>query len=259
MCFILYPVFSQSTLFVSAQESNSTYYKITENDVFLYKDKNLETPLFELPKTYFVKQLESTSTSVFYVEYNGIFGYIDTSFIEKINGTPQNPYAKATFDMNGSANAVLFSEPNNTSSFLGTIPFNATNIIFYGKTNGQEMLPNMGKTWYYCKYTSFEQGVILGYVYAPLTKNLTPTEPNTESFNEPATNTSALPIEKIIAPEIQNSSNQIMIIAISIFVFFLLFLAFFKGKQKRKRPYNSTRKIDKTQKNLLEFNENDDF
>lgn len=258
LCFITCFSLNQPIFFAYAHQ-DATFYRVTENGVIMYKDEALLSPLFELTATYFVKQIDTVSPTILKVESNGIVGFIDTTSLEKVNGIPQAPYIDASFDMNGTANAVLFSEPNNASSFIGTIPFNATSITFYGKTCGQEMLPNMGTIWYYCKYTSFEQGVITGYIYEPLTKNLTAVSPNTEVFEEPVTNTSVSPIEKIIAPEIQNDNSIFLIITISIIAFFVLFLALHKGKSKRRKTMKSTNQIDSIQKHYLEFNEKDDF
>lgn len=245
----------QSVLFAI----DNTYYRVTQPNAILYKDDALSSPMFYIEPSYFVKQITESNTSTLMVEYNDVKGYVNKSDLTKVNDTPTNPYPKATFKMNGSANAVLFSEPNNTSTFVGTVPYNATNIIFYGKIEGQEMLSNMGHIWYYCKYTSFEQGIILGYIYAPLTKDLTTIEPNTENFTDDVSKASVSPIENIIAPEIQDTNNISMIIGISVFAFFILFLALFKGKRKTKKAFLSPSKPQQTNNNLLEFNEKDDF
>lgn len=244
------PVFSLS----------DSFYRINSSDAYFYKEANTNSKMFKLEKTYFVKQINAAENGFLYAEYNGIFGYVITTDLLKINGTPLNPYLSASFDMNGSANAVLFSEPNNQSKFLGTVPFNATSITYFGKIEGQEMLTSMGTDWYYCKYTSFEQGVIFGYIYAPLTKNLSNIQQNNESFpDDDFSETNANPIEKIIAPEIRDSNNLFIILSLLIFTSLILFLGLKNIKRRTKKVKEKKQYIDNLQKNYLEFNEKDDF
>lgn len=265
LCSILFlvSIYSNNLSFVYA-DSSSEYLRIVSSNTFLYRtaniDENYENLYFELPQTYFVKLIDSSNENFYKVEYSNLIGYVKKSEVIKVNGTPQQPYLNnVTFKLNGTANAVLFSQPNNTSKYIGTIPFNAENILFWGKITGQNALPNLGNEWYYCTYTSFEQGIISGYIYAPLTTLVSNIPENNENLSE-STPANSTPIQEILAPEIQKPSNIIIISILVIFALLILILLFKPNKKAKKaKLYNNSNLLPQNQEQFLEFNDKDNF
>ena len=151
------------------------------------------------------------------------------------------PYASLTTDILNVCNVVVYAKPSTESEFVGIIPFNATKIKVYGKTDGSKVLSNMDNNWLYVKYQSFEQGTILGYVYAPLCTNQTEIVDNLE---EVSTTPPEKVIETSIAPvssEFRNAESMFLIVGLSVLALVILYLLF---KPERKR------KIARTTKNL---------
>ena len=84
--------------------------------------------------------------------------------MQKCYSTPNTPYPKdLTLQVLDVCNTVVYLTPSQESTYVGIIPFNATNIKYFGSITGSEAIENMGTLWHYVKYTSFEQGVLYGY------------------------------------------------------------------------------------------------
>ena len=185
----------------------SVYYQIL-SDAYLYRTLDLieSDAYFILPPTYFVKLNYEVDETTLAVSYLGYEGFVKKSDVKRVYSTPAHPYLEnVTFCPNEVANLVLRAKPSTQSAYLGTIPYTANEIAYIGSIPGEEVYPSLPPTWYFCKYRSIEQGNITGYVYAPLTKNLSPILPNTDQVNfEPIVSTSA---EISLSPELQSSSN----------------------------------------------------
>ena len=247
--------------FTPSYASEDIYYRITGQDVMLYRTAELNNDYsniyFTLPTSYFVKFISEENENFLRVQYIDFVGYVLSSDVTRVYSTPTTPYFTQNFTVYGTANPVVYSQPSTQSTYLGNIPFNAESVTCFGAINGETALENGGSTWYYCKYTSFEQGIIIGYVYASLTTNLTEFVENTEIVEtEPTQDVSG----GVIAPELQNGTSIILIVGLCIFALILLVLVF--KPEKRRKKKEAKRQIttlnrlaipDKNQRDELDF------
>lgn len=235
-----------------ASANYESYFRIN-NDAILYKTPNsshdLENLYFELTPTYFVKYIDTVG-NFYKVYYNGVIGYVPQKDVTKVYGTPKTPFPEdITFKINSSVSAVIRSSPSVEGNFLGLLPCD-TEITYIGKISGKEAIESLGNLWYYVSYTSFEQGILSGYIYAPLTENLTPIKPNTEELSTTSVNTDP---SDIISPELTNPNNLLLIGGLTlggIVLVLILFVPIFKSKkdnlvsQQKQLPYKEQDKID---------------
>ena len=246
-------------------DSVDTYYRIIGENVFLYKQPTLESTLeniyFKLPQSYFVK-LISQQENVLYVEYDGICGYVSTNDLQQCFSTPSVPYAlNLSLEIIEACNVVVYSTPSSTGEYVGLIPFNATNIKYYGSVNGQEVMPDQGSVWHFVRYQSFEQGVLFGYVYAPLTTNLSDVPTNTEEVQ-----TTPDDIQQVsgspVSAEFKSTDTVLVIVGLAVLALVLLYLLF-KPDKRKKSAKRAQASVGRTDVKKLDYNakhiENDEF
>lgn len=183
--------------------AQSSYYaRIVTQTAYLYKAPEL-TPdntniLFSLPTTYFVKVLEKEINDYYKVEYMDKIGYVKSTDIRFVSGTPQKAYAnKMSFRSFANGGLSLRTTPYSVGggvNLITTIPFLETNLLFYGESKGEEAIPYKGDTWYYCKYYSSDS-VYEGYVYSIYCDMLSELTPNLETM------------EYIEAPSFESEAN----------------------------------------------------
>ena len=216
--------------------STPVFYQIISNEALFYRTSRLNDSdtYFILPSTYFVKFNYSVDEETLAVSYLDFDGFVKSSDVKRVYSTPAHPYLEhITFCPNEVANLVLRAQPSTQSAFLGTIPYSATEVAYFGAINGESVYSTLPSTWYFCRYTSPEQGVITGYVYAPLTRNLSPIEPNSDLVElEPVSPTSA---EITLSPELQSTSNIVLILILTLPVLLIVFLALKSNKNKRSK------------------------
>lgn len=240
-----------------------TYFRINNDSVYLYRtpvaDTENNNAYFKLPNTYFVKFNSTFDENFLNVTYRDFTGYVLKSDVVAVYSIPEIPFeTNRIFNIQGVANLVIRSAPNTQSEYLGTIPFNATDITYFGEIEGEQANLGLSNIWYFCRYKSFEQGIITGYIYAPLTTGLTEFVPNTEEvLTEPTQNANS---NSVLAPELKTGSNLILILCLTVPAILLLILVFRPEKRKKKRE--ATRAItnlnrlslpDKNDKNTFDF------
>lgn len=242
----------QSTSTIYA-ESTSFYAQIQSPNVYLYNDK-LDTPIFEIPETFYVQLLENSVNGYYKAEYNGIVGYISENSIQCVSNAPSTPYlVNVSFRNYGNQSSELRSEPSRvggTSTLICELPLYETNFEFIGKISGEEVVPNRSDIWYYCKYTKNNQTKI-GYIYSGLVDMFS------NYYSNPI---DAYPITKHPWKIVTNSnpaanlslpthSQSLVILGISIPIIILLFALFRPVKNDNKRnEKQSNKKYDLTQK-----------
>ena len=244
--------------------SEVTYFRIIDDNTYLYKTAELNSTqnnvYFKLPNTYFVKVVSTLDNNVAKVLYDGIEGFVDISNMQKCYSTPNTPYPKdLTLQVLDVCNTVVYLTPSQESTYVGIIPFNATNIKYFGSITGSEAIENMGTLWHYVKYTSFEQGVLYGYIYAPLTTNLSLVSTNTESiiYEDPdAVNANATPIT---AEEFKNTDSVFIIIGLLLLAIILLYLLFKPNKKKKSKMREVAPIPNKNSNYIAKHTENDEF
>lgn len=167
------------------------YAQITNNSTLFYKSPEINdaNALFVLEQTYFVKLLENEKNNFYKAEYMGVVGYVLKNNLRFVKGTPQKPFAtNINFRVYAFEGLNLRSTPVNSEgpfNVITTVPFLETNLVYYGKTNGEEAIPNKGKIWYYCKYiVPATSKTEFGYLYSVFCDNLTKIEPNQEVLEE---------------------------------------------------------------------------
>ena len=183
-------------IFVSFAESNSAvfanycyYGRVLTSNIYLYSSPNIlndgSNRIFEIPKTYFVEILGEENELFYKACYNGIFGFVVKTEVSCVNKTPANPFVtSANFRVFAPSGANLRSSPNESlgsANLVTTVPFLATNLVFFGICPGEEAISYKGNIWYYCKYIKDNQE-FYGYIYSPLCDLLTNISENSESF-----------------------------------------------------------------------------
>lgn len=182
---ILLPFYFLPSNTVFAQ--SPIYAKIEKSGVFLYNSPidNSANKAFEIPPTYFVELLSNAqdeNDEFFSVRYIDVFGYVKKSDVVAVDGTPQTPFATdISFRIFSPSGLDLKSSPSNETPFnrIVNVPYLCTDLVYYGKIEGEEMIPGKSTTWYYCKYIS-GTSTYFGYLYSDLCDKLSTIPQNTE-------------------------------------------------------------------------------
>lgn len=234
------------------------YFRITENNTVLYRtasdEKTIENMFFILPQSYFVQSLSSEG-DFYKVNYAGVVGFVLKDEVTAVQGNPSMPFASASFRINGVASAVMRSSPSVSGGYIGLLPCD-TEITFLGELEGEEALDGLGGRWFFARFVSFEQGLLTGYVYAPLTQELTVIPENLEVL-ETSTPAGTEP-EGIFSPELLKVENLLLIGVLSLGALILLMLLFkpHRRNKKEKRQLAEQGRIGYTPKR---HDENFDF
>ena len=158
--------------------ATSGYAQIVTNDCYLFSLPNFaeENKLFLLEQSYFVKVTSEENNLFFKVQYIDFVGYVPKSKIQFVEEYPEMPFLSGiTFDIYDIANVCLRSSPqtpDDDKNVICTIQKSSKNLLYYGKISGEEAISGLGNIWYFCAYQDQEQNVFKGYIYAPLTRNL---------------------------------------------------------------------------------------
>ena len=159
---------------VYAVEQNFFAQIQTEN-VFLFEDKGTK-PLFEIPNTFYVNLLEDENEGYYKARYMNVVGYVRANEIQCVNEYPAVPYLDyVNFRILAEQSAELRSEPSRSkglNSLITELPLYETNFVYYGKIEGDEVVPAKGTEWYYVSYTK-NSVTQYGYVYSGLTDMFT--------------------------------------------------------------------------------------
>ena len=223
--------------------------RITEENTYLYKSANLEQEnnvLFKLPVSYFAIILDDAD-SFYKVSYKQEVGYVKKENVTCVYSTPTTPFpVDITFKANDITSISILDTPSVNGNYLGSI-LCGSYAEFYGEVAGDEAIKNLGNTWFYMSYTQNDKQ-ILGYVYAPLTTNLTPIKENLEQVS--LTPVSTTPKQIILSPELLDSNN-IFIIGALCLVGIILILAIFVPLKKLK--YKQNHRVIKVPTNDKDF------
>ncbi len=230
---------------------NYNYARITTDEIYLYKSPthsaDISNIYFELEKTYFVKILE-TIDDFYKVKYQNVVGYVISNQVSIVNGTPVSPYPEnITFQINSALNTKIRTSPKmiDETNVIGVLPSSNLTLSYIGKIKGEESIKTLGSNWFYCCYNYENSGCILGYVYAPLTENLTPIFANTETFPD-KTETS-----ETITPELPSETQNLFLVVVmclpAIIIFIVLVIPFNKKENNNisSKQNKNTRKTSK--------------
>lgn len=247
---------AQNLNYIAFAEEEIVYAKIKSDNVYFYSQaiNNDLYKIFCLPKSYFVILTDNAgdSTNLFYkASYMDVSGFIKKNEVYPIIGTPQNPFADnltfSTFTPNG---IELRNSPSNSNSYnvVATVPFSET-LNYYGRITGEQMIPQMGTTWYYCKYID-ENSVYFGYLYYEYCYLLSDITENSENFPDYEGELFPQHVDIIPSTDQINLSHElklIIIICACIPCFIIIYLLFKPTKLiidngKHKKKINKVKK-----------------
>jgi hypothetical protein len=238
--FLLLFVFSLITIGLNAlmphisavAEVEPIFARIKYNNVYLYKTANLESNLnnvyFLLEESYFVKITSQVDDNFFKVNYMDLEGFVKQNEVECVSNTPSTPYLdNITFNTAQTSSVILRSQPSaalGDETALIVLAPNTQNLVYYGKIAGQEATTGLGNLWYYAAFKNEQNQTIKGYVYSPLTYNLTPIMPNAEGST-----TASFEELKQVNTFLNISPNfRFIVIIIVVLPTFLILYLFFK-------------------------------
>jgi hypothetical protein len=165
-------------------QSKSCWARISNAYTLLYKttvnNSSFNNVYCILDKTYFVEILKEEEFHYF-VNYNNLNGYVKKTDVTKVSATPVSPFPTGIKMRIRNNNCNLRTSPTvtaNINNIATIIPANTTNLIYYGKIYGDEVIDFEGNTWYFVNYLG-----INGYIYSEYFDELTPVELNTEKIN----------------------------------------------------------------------------
>lgn len=173
------------TLFLSFYNSASTnaenkqeyYAKVQSTGVNLCTTPSESSAIFEIPYSYFVK-VEYIVDDYYKVIYKDVEGYVKRDKVKLMNGTPQTPYANATFKL--FVPYSIYQSPTQSSTKTLEQLDTTTTIEYYGTINGQQVMSD-NNVWYYSSATVNGQK-FYGYIFSGVTDYLSTISVNTESF-----------------------------------------------------------------------------
>ena len=236
----------------SIASADEVYYaKINSESAFLYSSPNEENSLFLLPKTYFVKLINEANKDYYFCSYKDIKGYVKKNDVLAMNGLPSQPYLDGLFRTFSLDGLGLYSSPSySQENLLATIPYLTDNLVFYGEIQGQELVPEKGKKWIYCKYSDQN---IFGYVYSVFCDKLPSFTQNYETFE-----TIENPFEKTsIAKELSPVAMGFIIAGVTIPCVIVLFLLIKPTLNKEKLNNLKPKFKAKRNRDYFEFDDSD--
>ena len=215
---------TQTTL-ASAEVFTSGYAKVLSNDCYLCSEPSENSHIFLLEQSYFVKVLSDENNVYFKVQYLEFEGYVEKSKLNFVEEFPTQPYLIGiTFDIYDIGNVCMRSTPETLDSdenILCTIKVSTKDLTYYGKCVGEEALIGLGNVWYYAAYQDEYGNLFKGYIYSPLTRNLSAITSSSENLTLVNT-TSFLPVDSLLYLNVTTKNMLIVITAIpTLFVIYL--------------------------------------
>ena len=223
--------------------------KITSDDSFFYATDSEISPLFILPKSYFVK-LTDESENLYKAQYNGIEGYLKKDCVTPMDGTPVQPYFTETFRAFLPSGTDLFAMTSSNNSYkIATIPYLFDGLVYYGSIEGEEAIPEKGNLWHYCKF-----GDDYGYVYSIFCDKLSSPPINNEifpvlevvNFNPPTAVSALSPV-----------AMSFIIIGVSLPCLIVLYLLVKPSMMKNHTPKSTKAYKSKKRRDYFEFDPSD--
>lgn len=233
--------FCTNNIFAYADTTKPCFYRVITKNAILYElntDDTVSTEIIcELPQTYFVTPKKALGDEYIIVSYLGVDGVVEIKDLTAVYSTPKTPYSIQTFDLIKTANATVWSKPTTESTYITSIPYNASEVIYIGSVEGQKINETDSGIWYLCKFVEVGKTTQLGYIHSSLAINLTPFTPNTEIVQlEPSLPANA----SILAPELVSTNSLLIILLLTIPAIIVLVLII---KPKRSKATTARRQI----------------
>ena len=223
-CSIFLVKTKQSQL-ASTDAFTSGYAKVLTNDCYLLKSPENTSGIFLLEQSYFVKVLEVYDNLYFKVQYLEFEGYVEKSKVNFVEEFPKEPYLIGiTFDIYDIGNVCLRSTPetiDNDINILCTIKMSTRDLTFYGRCTGEEAIKGLGNVWYYCAYQDEYGSLFKGYIYSPLTRNLSAITSSVENLTTVSID-NFMPVDNLLYLNL--STKNILIVITALPTLFILYL-----------------------------------
>ena len=220
------------TKLASTQSFTSCYAKVLTNDCYLLSSASEDSKIFLLEQSYYVKVVDNFDDiyyKVKYLEFNGFVKKSNLGFVEEF---PKEPFLTGiTFDIYDLGNVCMRSTPQtvaNDSNILCTIDISTKDLTYYGKCAGEEAISNLGNVWYYSAYQDKYGNLYKGYIYAPLTRNLSPIASSDENLSI-VNISSFMPVDNLLY---LNLSTKNMLIVITVIPTLFITLLLTKNSKK---------------------------
>ena len=223
--------------FASYAEVDGDFYgKIASENVYLFSSPDVNSELFKLPYSYFVK-INDITDDYYQVTYKDLTGYVLKNSVRLMEGTPSSPYLNTTFSIFTSYS--LYEQPNTNSSAYCELSENRT-LTYYGTTAG-ELVSDKSDIWYYASVN--DNGTIYhGYIYSEVANSLPNIAINNEVFKE--VDESALTNSTPEFNSLSTGTKVLLIIAILVPSAFILFFLIKPNKlNKKSKPEKKIRKV----------------
>ncbi len=237
-----------SPVTVYAVDTPNYFARILNEDTYLYRTPNdisdTTNIFFTLPKTYFVKLIDSENSAFYKAQYLGISGYVKKDCVRAIIGTPIRPYLdNINFRIYAELSRDLRDEPNTaggSAKQVAYIPLLNRNLTFYGTVHGEQLIDGRTDLWYYCKYTADKD--YYGYVYSDFCDEMSEMAPNTEEVEYIASPLFTAPPQKQTTIPIEKKTTGIIVGVLCVPAILFLFMII-KGSASRSIDRSSRKEI----------------
>ena len=231
-----------------AEEKVFYYAKISSNSTYLCSTPSENSAMIEIPYSYFVK-VEYVIDDYFKVSYDNVEGYVKKDKVSLMKGTPEVPFASATFKL--FVPYGLYSSANSASTKICDIDTSQT-VKYYGRISGQQ-LSSSSNNWYYCSLINGDQ-TVFGYVFSGVTDYLTTISINNETFESVTEDVFSSTPQASEFSTLSSGTKILLIVSISIPSLLILY---FLIKPSRILKLNKSKKIQ--QKNPKKTRRHSDY
>lgn len=225
---------STQTKSVSVAKSTSGYAKVLTNDCYLLESPNQSSHLFLLEQSYFVKVVDIFDDIFYKIKYLEFDGYVEKSKVAFVEEYPKEPFLTGiTFDIYDLANVCMRSSPKSIptdDNILCTINVSTKDLTYYGKCVGDEAMCGLGNVWYYAAYQDENGKVFKGYIYSPLTRNLSAIASSTENLSV-VNVTNFVPVDNLLYLNLSTKNLLIVITTVPTLFVAILLTKNFKSKE----------------------------
>src|SRR5574344_287913 len=225
----IFVVNSTQVINVSTTNMTSGFAKVMTNDCYLFKEAKQDESCryFLLEQSYFVKVLNDIDESFYKVSHLDFNGYVERSKLNFVEEIPEMPYLSGiTFDIYDLANVCMRSSPktpNDDSNILCSINVSTKDLLYYGKCSGEEAMSGLGNVWYYSAYQDENGKVFKGYIYSPLTRNISSIASSSENLTF-VNISSFVPIENLLYLNLSAKNMLLTITAIPTILIILILI-----------------------------------
>lgn len=229
----------------SVKAETNFFAQVQKSGVYL-NSTPAPSPIFEIPKTFYVELLEDKKDGYYKAQYMDIVGYVNASDIQCVSEIPLTPYLNnINFRILGEQSSELRSEPSRAkglSTLISELPLYETNFTYYGIIEGDEVVPDRTNLWFYAKYTKNNLSKV-GYIYSGLTDKLTPITYNELSLYPIDSHVWKIETEDALAPTTPSfeppTTNQLLIILAITIPMLILLIAIFRPARAKNTKHNT--------------------